>query len=73
MERRLESISIKYWQKYFDDGGDIKNIPQVIITYRNIVDGIPQTIDTIVIGKDTDYSTQEKKVQKFCQIAFEEI
>ncbi len=71
MERRLESITIRYWQKYLDDGGEVKNIPQVIVTYKNIVEGIPQTVDTIVIGKDTDYSSHEEKVQQFCQIAFE--
>lgn len=71
MERRLESISIKYWQKYWDDGEEIKNIPSVVITYRNIIDGIPQTIDTIVIGENTDYSGYEENIQKICQIAFE--
>jgi hypothetical protein len=72
MERRLESISIKYWQTYWDDGEEIKNIPSIVVTYRNILDGIPQKIDTIVIGKDTDYSIYEEKIQKICQIAFEE-
>ena len=71
MERRLETISVQYWVKYLDDGGEIKNIPQVVVTYRNIVDGIPQNVDTIVIGKDTDYSFYEEKIQKICQIAFE--
>lgn len=73
MERRLESINIKYWQKYWDDGGEIKNVPSVVITYRNIIDGVPQNIDTIVIGKDTNYSSYEEKIQKICQIAFEEL
>jgi hypothetical protein len=72
MERRLESIKISYWQKYLDDGGEIRNVLQVVVTYRNIIDGIPQHVDTIVIGKDTDYSECEEKVKKICQIAFEE-
>jgi hypothetical protein len=71
MERRLESISIKYWQKYWDDGGEIRNVPSVVITYRNIINGVPQHVDTIVIGKDTNYSSYEEKIQKICQIAFE--
>ena len=72
MERRLESIKISYWQKYLDDGGEIRNILEVVVTYRNIIDGIPEHVDTIVIGKDTDYSECEEKVKKICQIAFEE-
>jgi hypothetical protein len=73
MERRLESIEIKYWQKYWDENQEIKNVRSVIITYRNIVDGIPEQIDHIVITKDTDYSVYEEKIQKICKIAFEEL
>ena len=72
MERRLESIEIKYWQKYWDDGGEIKNVSSVVVTYRNIIDNIPQKIDTIIISKNTDYSVYEEKIRKICQIAFEE-
>ena len=71
MERQLESINIRYWLTYWDDGGEIRNIPQVIVTYRNIVNGVKQQIDTLVIGQDTDYSIYEEKIQKICQIAFE--
>jgi hypothetical protein len=71
MERRLETISVQYWVKYLDDGGEIKNIPQVVVTYRNIIDNTAQNVDTIVIGKDTDYTIYEEKIQKICQIAFE--
>jgi len=71
MERRLETISVQYWVKYLDDGGEIKNIPQVVATYRNIIDDIAQNVDTIVIGKNTDYTIYEEKIQKICQIAFE--
>lgn len=71
MERQLESINIRYWLTYWDDGEEIRNIPQVIVTYRNIVNGVKQQIDTLVIGQDTDYSIYEEKIQKICQIAFE--
>jgi hypothetical protein len=73
MERRLESIQIKYWQKHWDTGEDIKYAPFVIVTYKNIVENIPPKIDTIVISIDTDYSIYEEKIQKICQIAFEEL
>ena len=72
MERRLESIRINYWQPYLDDGGEIKNVLSVVATYRNILDGIPQHVDTLVIGKDTDYSECDEKIKKICQIVFEE-
>lgn len=71
MERQLESINIRYSLTYWDDGEEIRNIPQVIVTYRNIVNGVKQQIDTLVIGQDTDYSIYEEKIQKICQIAFE--
>lgn len=72
MERRLESIQIKYWHKYVKDEQVIRNVTSVIVVYRNIVDEIPQKMDTIVISKDTDYSGYEEKIRKICQIAFEE-
>jgi hypothetical protein len=72
MERRLESIHIKYWERGRDPEKTIRYYPCVVLYYRNIIDGIPTNSDLIVIQKDTDYSNYEEKIQQICQIAFEE-
>lgn len=77
MERRLETISIKYSEKYIDENNTLQESSlnqsvAVVVTYRNIENGIPQKVDTISIGRDSDYSECEEKVKKICQIAFEE-
>lgn len=77
MERRLETISIKYSQQYLDEDNSIKessiiNAVAVVVIYRNIIDGVPQHSDTISIGKNTDYSGYDEKIKKICQIAFED-
>jgi hypothetical protein len=69
MERRLESINLKYW--FINENEEIKIIPQVMVTYRTIVNNVPQKVDTIVITEDMDYTIYEEKIQKICQIAFE--
>lgn len=73
MERRLESISVQYWQKHWDEGEEIKYSPCVVLTYRIIIDGTPQTLDTITLGKDHDFSSYDEKIQKICKIAFENL
>jgi hypothetical protein len=71
MERKLESISIKYWNT--PSGDEYQYSPYVILFYRVLIDNIPQKIDTVILTKDQNFSSYDEKIQKICQIAFEEL
>jgi hypothetical protein len=71
MKRELQSVTIRYYTKNVDE--QIVPDQSVVVTYRllddqnNLLAG-----DTIVIYPSTNYSIYEEKIQKICQIAFEE-
>lgn len=72
IQRRLESIDVRYYFRYWDDNNEIRYSPALVLSYRNIIDGKAEdSIDQIIINKGDDISKHDEKIQQIYQIAFE--